>query len=262
MGDAEGMIEARFEAVPFADIDERVRQHLAALPSAIDSYLEEHILAATPYRIVVDGQVAGYASIHGGSLITQFSLDPPWRHLGQQLFAQVRRLEQVRSAFVPTCDELYLAHALDDYRLLTKQAYFFAVGSNCEAALPDGISLRLAQPDDIDVIRQESGDFFADSEGHIARQELFITLRMGEPVGFGLSIRSALYDSVASIGMYTIERHRRTGVGAATFSLLIDECGRHGLRPVAGCWYYNHASKRTLERAGMYAGTRLLKIEY
>jgi hypothetical protein len=52
------------------------------------------------------------------------------------------------------------------------------------------------------------------------------------------------------------------GVGTATIALLIAECRRLGLRPVAGCWYYNLASKRTLERAGMFAPTRLLKIDY
>ena len=92
--------------------------------------------------------------------------------------------------------------------------------------------------------------------------ELFLTLRRDESVGFGLLERSALYEDVTSVGMYTIERCRRSGVGTATIALLIAECRRRGLRPVAGCWYYNHASKRTLERAGMYSSTRLLKVEY
>jgi GNAT superfamily N-acetyltransferase len=62
--------------------------------------------------------------------------------------------------------------------------------------------------------------------------------------------------------MYTAERFRRQGVGTATIALLIEECRGQGLRPVAGCWYYNHRSKQTLERAGMYSPTRLLKVEY
>jgi len=37
---------------------------------------------------------------------------------------------------------------------------------------------------------------------------------------------------------------------------------RRGLRAVAGCWYSNHLSKRMLERAGMHAPTRLLKVKY
>jgi hypothetical protein len=44
--------------------------------------------------------------------------------------------------------------------------------------------------------------------------------------------------------------------------MLIEECRRRTLRPVAGCWYYNHRSRQTLQRAGMYSSTRLLKIDY
>jgi RimJ/RimL family protein N-acetyltransferase len=62
--------------------------------------------------------------------------------------------------------------------------------------------------------------------------------------------------------MYTIERFRQTGVGTATIAMLIAECRRRSLRPVVGCWYYNQRSRRTLQRAGMYSPTRLLKVDY
>jgi len=62
--------------------------------------------------------------------------------------------------------------------------------------------------------------------------------------------------------MYTIERSRRQGAGTATIRLLMAECRRQSLRPIAGCWYYNHPSKKTLERAGMFTQTRLLSVTY
>ena len=172
-------------------------------------------------------------------------------------------MEQVRSAFVPTCDEFFLAHALDDYRQLAKQAYFFATPPGVgEAVASDRYSMRPAAMDDADFVRQESGDFFEHLERHIAAGELFVTLRGEEPVGFGILVKSTLYEDVASIGMYTIERFRQAGVGTATIAMLIAECRRRSLRPVAGCWYYNHRSRQTLQRAGMYSSTRLLKIDY
>ena len=73
---------------------------------------------------------------------------------------------------------------------------------------------------------------------------------------------SRLHPQTASIGMFTVARARNQGVGTATIALLIGECRRRGIRPVAGCWYYNHSSKRTLEKAGMYSPTRYLRIEY
>src|SRR5215216_2686490 len=120
-------METHFAPVAFAEIREATRQHLRALQSAIDSFLEDHILASNHYRIVVVGETAGFASIHEERRITQFVLAEPYRGCGQVLFRELRQMEQVRSAFVPTCDELFLAHALDDYQQLAKQAYFFAM---------------------------------------------------------------------------------------------------------------------------------------
>jgi RimJ/RimL family protein N-acetyltransferase len=249
--------------VTFAEIQEATRLHLRALPSAIDSFVEDHILASNHYRIVVAGETAGFASIYEERLITQFALAEPYRRCGQALFGELRRMEQVRSAFVPTCDEFFLAHALDDYRQLAKQAYFFATpAGDGEAVTANRYPMRPATLQDAEFVRQESGDFFEKLERHIEAGELFVTLRGEDPVGFGVLVKSTLYEDVASIGMYTIERFRQAGVGTATIAMLIEECRQRSLRPVAGCWYYNHRSRRTLQRAGMYSATRLLKIEF
>jgi GNAT superfamily N-acetyltransferase len=256
-------METHFAPVAFPEIRDAARQHLRALPSAIDSFLEDHILASNHYRLVVAGETAGFASIHEERLITQFALAEPYRRCGQALFGELRRMEQVRSAFVPTCDEFFLAHALDDYRQLAKQAYVFATPPDADGPVTKvPYSIRSAAADHADFVRQESGDFFEHLERHIAAGELFVTLRDEEPVGFGILVKSTLYEDVASIGMYTIERYRRAGVGTATITMLIAECRRRSLRPVAGCWYYNHRSRRTLQRAGMYSATRLLKFDY
>jgi RimJ/RimL family protein N-acetyltransferase len=256
-------MDTHFASVAFPEIREATRQHLGSLPSAIDSFLEDHILASNHYRIVVAGEIAGFASIHEERLITQFALSEPYRRCGQALFRKLRQMEQVRSAFVPTCDEFFLAHALDDYQQLAKQAYFFGTPPGAgEAVATDRYTMRPATMDDANLVRRESGDFFEDLERKIAAGQLFVTLRGEEPVGFGILEKSTLYEDVASIGMYTIERFRQAGVGTATIAMLIADCRRRSLRPVAGCWYYNHRSRRTLERAGMYSSTRLLKIDY
>jgi Acetyltransferase (GNAT) domain len=118
-------MDITFEPVQFAAIREDIARHLSALPSAIDSFLEEHILESTHYRIFVSVERAGFTSIHRGNLITQFWLQPSYKKDGQAIFQQVKKLEEVQAAFVPTCDEFFLAHALDEYRQLHKQAYFF-----------------------------------------------------------------------------------------------------------------------------------------
>src|SRR6478752_1531303 len=254
-------MDLRFAPVGLSEIRNEVIKHLVSLPAAIDSYLEDHILASTHYRIAIEHEFAGFASIHKRKLITQFALSDAYKRYGQPVFLQLRRMEEVQSAYVPICDGFYLAHALDDYRHLAKQAYFFAANSG--AVAPDSArscTLRPADATDAELIRQHTGDFFEPLEKHLGAGEIFLTLRGEETVGFGIIVKSTLFDDVASIGMFTIERFRGSGVGSATIFLLAQSCRDLGIRPVAGCWYYNHFSKKTLERAGMFSATRLLKI--
>ncbi|MGB3304758.1 MAG: GNAT family N-acetyltransferase [Thermomicrobiales bacterium] len=255
-------MDLRFVQTDFAGIEPEVRAHLASLPTATDSFHEHHVLTAMHYRILVGGEVAGFASIHAQEVITQFALAIGYRFLGQQVFARLRRFEHVRAALVPTNDEFFVVHALDDYRTLSKQACFFAVAESRVPPIPAGLRLRQATTEDIALIRDETDEEFEPVEQFIANGELFVTEREGQAVGVGIMDVSKLYERVASIGMATFASHRNQGVGTATIAMLIGECGRRGLRPVAGCWYYNHASKRTLEKAGMYSPTRYLRVEY
>ncbi len=249
-----------FEPVPFDVIRDPVCAHLNALPGRIDSFVESHIICSNHYLLKSAGKVAGFASIHESALITQFAMEPAFRYLGQQSYSGLKRLEQVRSAYVPTSDEFFLAHALDDYREVKKQAFLFRLGQ--PTAESGEFALRLAGAGDIDSIVQESGEFFENLQQNIDEQDIFITTANGEPAGYGVIERSKLYGDIASIGMFTIERFRGQGVGAATIRGLIRVTQSRDLEPIAGCWYYNHRSKKTLEGAGMYAASRLLRVEY
>ena len=122
--------------------------------------------------------------------------------------------------------------------------------------------MKVATAEDEGPIRELSADLFGNVAERIASGELFVTERAGVRVGFGVLAKSLFQRGVAGVGMFTLEQFRGSGVGAATIALLLDECSRRGLRAVAGCWYYNHASKKTLEHAGMTTKTRLLKVEY
>jgi RimJ/RimL family protein N-acetyltransferase len=256
-------MQISFARIGFSEVEDEIRRHLAALPAPIDEFLEERVRDSSHYAISARGARVGFASIHAGSLITQFSLEPAQQRCGQAAFQALRKLEHVAAAFVPTCDEFYLSHAIDDYRQLLKQAYFFeAQPGSASVAQAQQYALKPATAADEAAIRQQSGELFGDVGARIAHGELFSTERAGTRVGFGVMAQSQLQPGVASIGMFTLEAFRGAGVGSATIALLIEECSRRGLRAVAGCWYYNHASKRTLERAGMSSRTRLLKVEY
>lgn len=259
-----------FVPVSLADLLPTLQQHCAALPSPIDSFLEDHILASHHYAICdaagQNGHI-GWAAVYEQRLLTQFALLPGYRQLGQSLFARARKLEEVSAAFVPTCDEFFLAHALDDYRQLEKQAYFFQHDPRRPPyQSPVALTHRQATLADLATFQQLSGDFFDNLEQRIAEGQLTIAERVNgtgaDCVGFGIIDPGRLLTTVGSCGMFTVEAYRKQGIGPAIITHLIGCCAERGLRPVAGCWYYNHRSKKTLEKAGMFTQTRLLKISY
>lgn len=253
----------RFTLVPLAEIEGDIHRYLTSLPSTIESFTEDHIVQANLYRIVVEERYAGFTAVHGGSLITQFFLFPAFRREAQEIYRRVKKLENVQAALVTTCDEFFLSHALDEYRLLAKQGYIFALGSAPDTpARSETVTLQTARLSDVDLIRAGSGEFFHDLEAYIEREEIFLALREETCVGYGITARSRLCGPVASIGMFVREEYRQQGVGSAILRLLQGVCREDGRRPIAGCWYYNHLSKRTLESAGMVTASRLFRIDY
>lgn len=257
----------QFVPLPLAEIQLTLQQHIAAFSSPIDSFLEDHILASNHYAIRRDEQQIGWASVHQQALLTQFALFPSYKRLGQRIFPLARKLEEVQAAFVPTCDEFFLAHALDEYRQLEKQAYFFQYDPQSQPYQPPlALQHRQATMADLPTFQSHAGDFFDKIEQRLCEGQLYITERelasTTECVGFGIIERGSLLPDVGSCGMFTVAAHRNQGIGPAIITHLIRRCSELGLRPIAGCWYYNHRSKKTLEKAGLFSQTRLLRISY
>ena len=251
----------KFESCAYSDLNS-FDAYIAALSSPIDSYLEDHILTSQFYRIVIAGQPCGHFAIHQNTLLTQFHMLGAAQRFGQQAFAEAVRHHKIKAAYVPTCDEFFLSHALDNYVELKKQAYFFAEGHTEIQPIPTNLTYRLAELSDATALRAISGDFLDKHEARIQNGELYVGMRNDELIAIGVIEHSKLLRQHASIGMFTHEQHRQQGLGEQTIRFMRGVCHAENLKPIAGCWYYNHASKKTLEAAGMVTQTRLLRIEY
>ena len=258
-------MNCKFIPVKFEELKQIIMEHTSTFASPIDGFLVDHILGSNHYRILINDLDAGHFSIHGGNLITGYYLEPQFSKFSQQVFLEIRHTENVQAAFVPTCDEFLLAHALDDAQEIKKQAYFFTHDPQ-KRPESDGknFSIRVAEVSEFEYIKLRSHDFFIDDElvEHLKNREVRISYHDHICVGFGLIIRSKLFLDVADIGMVTREAYRRKSFGRLTVQALINECLDNNIRISAGCWYYNHNSKKTLESAGMVSHTRLLKVHY
>ena len=254
-----------YNPTTLATIPELVHSYITSLASPIDSYLEDHILQSDIVVITTDqNEPAGYYGLFEGRLLTQFYLRPPFVKDGQSLFVDVLNRTKAESAFIPTCDELFLSHALDQEPTIAKQAYFFQDGSNTQSVGPiqTTADFRPALATDVDAIYAMSGDFLDHLEDRIADDQIFILTEADKLVGLGIIVPCQLLTDYSSIGMFIHQQHRRQGLGRTMLLHLKQWCYDHGRQPIAGCGYSNHLSKKTLESAGMITKTRLLKLTF
>jgi GNAT superfamily N-acetyltransferase len=233
-----------------------------SLSATYDSYLEKIIDGSQFHRVSVDGVEIGGFAINDGSLLTYFHLVGGAIRRSPEVWAWVMGEFPITAANVPTCDEQFLSQALDDYREIKKQGCSFIEGGrNVETDI--GVTFRPSIESDLETIVAVSGDFLEPVADRMANGEIHVGVDSGgEMVAVGLAEPAIFLGNYASIGMFTHSEHRNRGIGTAMIRYLRRVCRDAGITPICGCWYYNDASRRTLEAAGMVTKSRLLRFEY
>lgn len=245
----------------YSEIEKLVISNNRELSSPIDSFAEMHILKSNHYTILLDDEVIGYCSVYNGKTVTQFYITKEYRAYSQEVFSIVRKVEFVSEALIPTCDEFFLSLGFDNYSNIKKQAYFFQFSHKRDYISALNVQYRLADISDLELIRENSEDFFDETlEKQIKDKEIYIGFDNSKPVAFGIYEKGGILQHCVSIGMYTVPEYRTKGVGKQTLNFLIEEALNKDLNPIAGCWYYNHLSKKTLESVGMISNTRYLRF--
>jgi len=248
--------------VEFEDIKPLFELYVSSLSDVYDDFLETHILESQFYTIEYKNELVGYFAIHEKDLLTQFFVKKEFLHLSQDFFKAVLKEKKVSYAFVPTCDELLLSLAMDFHKKVQLQAYFFEpTVREVEPANYPKSMLRLANLSDVEMIKKLSGNFFSDLYQSVSDRKIYI-LEDEVIYGFGIMENNKIHKHCRGIGMYTVEAHRRNGIGRSIILHLKDLCETLEYRPLPGCWYHNYNSKKTLESCGFASKTRLLKVEF
>ncbi|MBP2028531.1 hypothetical protein J2Z35_002357 [Acetoanaerobium pronyense] len=250
--------------IDISEVKNEIKNHFSALPSKVDSFYEDHLIESDFYRLLADGKPAGVVAVHKESMIIMFIVSKEFKRYGQELFYEARRLSEVTCAYVPTCDEFYLSVALEASKKMEFQAYFFKETENTVKFTKEEavFSLEKATKKDIEKIIEDTDDFFNPLESHIENGRVYKGMVDGNSVSYGIIEESRIFDDVSSIGMIVVDCQRQKGYGALTLKSLRNICHQNNITPIAGCWYYNHLSKKTLQNAGFYSDTRMLKIHF
>lgn len=242
------------------EVKPMAEEFVKTLSAPTDSFWEEKLTKANVYQISDSNQPIGFFSIYEEETMTSFYLKPESLSEGQEIFQLAVKQEFVQRALVATCDELFLSLSLDLGKRVERQAYFFQPLRKSD--FEEIIRLELAMESDRAFIQENSGDFFDALENQISREEIYLAKDGDKIVGFGVMELGVIRKEMASIGMYVREEYRRKGNGTKIIQGLQRLAIGKKRSPIAGCWIWNHGSKKTLERAGLVSQTRYMKISF
>ena len=249
-----------FQKTTFKDLKEELLSYTKSL-RLVDTYWEQYIVDSDLYKIIYKHDCIGFFSIYKNEMmLTSFHINSTM--LYQSVFEEIVDEFQLKSAYVVTNDELMLSLCMDKQTRVELQAYFFDDGEQvvADASFPLEL-LKLAQQKDLNELIDI--DFF-DAPTIENSEDLIYVMRndKDELMGAGHIQRMQLERKWGAVGMYVSSDFRQMGVGRSIILHLMDIAKQKGLIPIAGCWYYNHNSKKTLESCGFSSKTRLLKIYF
>jgi GNAT superfamily N-acetyltransferase len=195
--------------------------------------------------------VVGYGSVGGGPrdpkhTVMEFFLRQEFRGYADSFFEKLIRISGAREVEVQTNDTLLFLMLMDRARDVVAPRILFSDGLTTTLG-PVKARFRpisAAERDAVFVHRSEPvGDYAVEFAGHIVATGGFM-LHYNPPY--------------ADIYMEVAEPFRRRGLGSFLVQELKRVCYESGRIPAARCASDNQASRRTLQRAGMFPCARIL----
>ena len=214
--------------------------------------------------LAFDGVEGGYAITDGGDLIVEIHFESHALTDAEQALDALVGATDARRLLAQSFDPLAMSLGLSRGSPAKITGMLYRVVADPGFQARADIVARPAAPGDVGELVALSDDFFedvAEIEGYLAAGGLMIYRRRdGELIGAGVMKRVIEGVDGVDIGMVVSPAHRRLGHGVHIVSHLKAHCLANGWRPICGCAADNHASRRTLQRAGFSALHRLVEF--
>jgi GNAT superfamily N-acetyltransferase len=227
----------------------------------MDSWLEDQLFNSAIYKLMSGKKCIGYAAQKKQTL-QFFHVRKKFFRYAPALLEKFVAENGIKRVFVITQDSLLCALIAEWEYTKEKHACFFTESG--QAANPGvnitNIVFRIAGINDISKIRRGTGEYYNEKSGgfssleeRIAAGAIFILEDKHNLLGCGDIEKCRVCRDYASIGMVVNRDFRGKGYAPVILVKLKEWCHLNGFKPVAGCWYYNPLSRKSLEAAGMVA---------
>jgi hypothetical protein len=236
-----------------------IDEYLATLAYPLDSYLEDIFLNADLFIIKIDQQASGFFAIQEDT-IQFFHINKENYRDGADIFEKIVKNYKIKNVLVNSADPQINALIIEwDYQMERMGCWFSDSGVHINKAnkIPNAV-FRYADLTDIAMIKDISKDFFDEVSGgfdtltqRIEAQTIFILEEDDKLYGLGIIEFGRLCTDYASIGMFANPQFRQLGAAKTILLNLKKIVYLADKQPIAGCWYYNTLSRKSMASAGM-----------
>lgn len=247
-----------------AEIQEQREYYINELLFSQELHAEENVWESQYYKIKMNSAWVGYFCVNSERILWEFYLVKSALIYSQQVFKFLIDMNYIVAAECKSFDSLLMSLCFDFHKKAACSAYLFRDDTDVSHSLSTivDINFRLATQEDFSSILKMSGDFFHNLEENIMKEEVFVFYSNNELLGAGSCKKICDSMNYYDIGMVVTEDHRNKGIGTFIIIKLREYCYNNNRIPVCGCWYFNHASKKTLEKAGFITRHRIIRFEF
>ncbi len=243
-------------------------EHASSLYSPLDSWLEEALLGSDIYKLLLGEETVGYCAAKDETLKFFYVAGDYFSNAADFLEKVVEELG-IKKIMGITQDSALCALLGEWDFEIKRDAWIFCDSARKTKQKTKDTVFRKAEADDCDRLRRISGDFFDEEscgynslEERIEAGTIFVLERKdGSLLGGGIIEYGRVCTECVSIGMFTNPEFRRKGTARTILLSLKEHVYKIGKKPVAGCWYYNTLSRKSLESAGMNAASFVFEAE-
>ncbi|WBW98574.1 GNAT family N-acetyltransferase [Oceanirhabdus sp. W0125-5] len=233
-------------------------EYFMEINGGFDDFFEDIIKEGKHYRIESESNVIGGFSITGDNKLSVIYLVPEKRNLYEKVFERLLVFQEVQGIVTITNDTMMMTQLMRrNFRIRKQACNFTYLMEDAETELV----MKLATLEAVSVLEELFGDFLEDYSEEIKLNKVYLGYDEGELVSLGLINEHDLVPNTVSIGMIVADSKRCRGFGTETIKGLINIAKEKSLRVQAGCWFYNHASKKTLLKAGMTQSNMIIRVD-
>lgn len=233
-------------------------KYYQSLNGGFDDYFEDHIREADHYEIIDNDHPIGVFAVTKKNKLVCIYLEDEYKTLYEQVFEKILRFNHIEGIMTVTNDTFMLNELLRRNFRIIKGAYNFISLTDVQAPK---LNYRLANIDDVPKMQELFKDFFDDYDKKVKNNDLYLGYNQNDIVSLGNIQHHVFNSNVVSIGMIVVEDQRNKGYGTDTIRAMIQEGRKRKCTVQAGCWLYNHGSKKTLMKAGLSQANMIIRVE-